>query len=361
MDEGHDGTISVVEGDGGDEDMYYLTVPATSVAGIEQRDGQLGWVIIHRVDTYCVIPDINFSYVHDINYTGETFVPFLTVYYQSHADYELNLTVFGLDRLVIAKMPDKSQYRLTEMLDITGLEVTLYYTDGTSKDVSSSVTIPRAFFEYGLGMNSDQEHYYDADKKCYNIPVEYSENGVYPGKDTIKGNLVINIIMLSRLIVTTPQKNSYRYGEALDYTGIAVTAVYTDESTEDVTSSATFIPADGTVITEDINENVSISYTDQWHENASGSFPLNVLTLQSELQITPPEKTSYRQGEAIDYTGVTVTAVYSDGSIVDVTSSAVFSPANGTVITEDMTGSVSVSYTNEWSENASGSLSLSIE
>ena len=42
MDEGHDGTISVVEGGGGDEDMYYFTVPATSVAGIEQRDGQLG-------------------------------------------------------------------------------------------------------------------------------------------------------------------------------------------------------------------------------------------------------------------------------------------------------------------------------
>ncbi|MBQ6113411.1 MAG: bacterial Ig-like domain-containing protein, partial [Synergistaceae bacterium] len=101
---------------------------------------------------------------------------------------------------------------------------------------------------------------------------------------------------------------------------------------------------------------------DQWNENASGSFSLNVLTLQQELQITPPEKTSYRQGEAIDYTGATVTAVYSDGSTEDVTSYAVFNPANGTVITEDMTGSinVSVSYTDEWGENASGSLSLSI-
>ena len=528
MDEGHDGTISVVPGGGGDEDMYYFSVSATSVGGIEERNGQLGWVIIHRVDTYCVIPDINYSYVHKIDYAGETFIPFMTVYYQSSATYELNLSVFGLDRLVISKMPDKAQYRMTEMLDTTGMQVTLYYTDGSSKDVSSSVTIPSFFRQYGLGMQSDHERYYDADNKCYNIPVEYSESGVYPGKDTIKGNLVIKIIMLSRLIVTPPQKNSYRYGEALDYTGIAVTAVYTDGSTEDVTSSAvfsptngtvitkdtantvsvsysnrwtgsaegsfsfsiltlqqelqislpnktayhkgetigytgvavnavysdgsteditsyavfspeegtvisddttsvsvsfsnkwdetasgsfsisivtlnqeleitppdktsyhigeaidytgatvtavysdgstedvtssaTFSPADGTVITEDMNENVSISYTDQWNENASGSFSLNVLTLQQELQITPPEKTSYRQGEAIDYTGATVTAVYSDGSTEDVTSYAVFSPANGTVITEDMTASVSVSYTNEWSENASGCLSLSIK
>lgn len=174
---------------------------------------------------------------------------------------------------------------------------------------------------------------YDAQSSNKNVTAEFS----------------LSTVAVTALDVTKPVKTRYRTGETLDLTGAAVTAVYSDESTEDVTSSATFSPADGTVITEDINENVSISYTDQWNENASGCFSLNVVTLQSELQITPPEKTSYRQGEAIDYTGVTVTAVYSDGSIVDVTSSAVFSPANSTVITEDMTGSVSVSYTNEWS------------
>ena len=75
-----------------------------------------------------------------------------------------------------------------------------------------------------------------------------------------------------------------------------------------------------------------------------------------------PDKTSYRQGEALDYTGATVTAVYSDGSTLDVTSSASFSITEGTVITKDMTGSitVSISFTDQWNETASGNISLNI-
>ena len=84
---------------------------------------------------------------------------------------------------------------------------------------------------------------------------------------------------------------------------------------------------------------------------------VTVLTL-SGIDITPPTKTSYHAGEAIDYAGATVTARYSDGSTEDVTSSAVFSPAAGTEITD--TVSVSVSYTNLWAETATGNFSLHI-
>ena len=136
--------------------------------------------------------------------------------------------------------------------------------------------------------------------------------------------------------------------------------MYSDESNEDVTSSATFSPANGSVITEDTSDSVSITYSNQWSETASGSLSISIITLQSELQITPPDKTSYRKGEAIDYTGTVVTAVYSDGSTEDVTSSAVFSPANGMPVTEDIIDGVIITYTNQWSETAEGNLSLTI-
>ena len=78
----------------------------------------------------------------------------------------------------------------------------------------------------------------------------------------------------------------------------------------------------------------------------------------SEITVTPPTKTTYQSGEAIDYSGAVVTATYSDGSTEIVTSSAVFSPAAGTTITSDTT--VSVSYTNSWSETATANFSLTV-
>ena len=112
-----------------------------------------------------------------------------------------------------------------------------------------------------------------------------------------------------------------------------------------------------------------------YDSHASCTLNLSVATLLPTLSITPPEKTVYHYREALEYTGYSAAASYSNGDTEDVTalvtfypragsivtSSAVFSPANGTVITDDMTGSVSVSYTNEWLENATGNLSLSIE
>lgn len=344
INEGGGGAIYLAPGGGsGSNDMYYITIPSHNVEGIEERNGQLGWLIGHRNDIYCVIPDINYTYFHHTEYVGESFSPFMTVDYQALATYQLNLSVFGLDKLVITKMPDKSVYRQEEMLDLTGMEVTLYYTDGNSKDVSSDVSIPRSFVIDGLGVLSDQIYYFDAENSGYNVPVEYKENNVSPGKDTITGNLFIKIITLSGLIISSPRKTSYRYGEALDYSGVTVTAVYSDKTTEDVTSSAVFSPDSGSVVTKDTANSVSVSYSNRLTGSATGCFSINIVSLQQELQISLPNKIAYHKGETIDYTGVSVNAVYSDGSTKDITSSATFSPADGTVISGDTTTSVSFS------------------
>ncbi len=98
-------------------------------------------------------------------------------------------------------------------------------------------------------------------------------------------------------------------------------------------------------------------YENDGDEYAGNSFSITVIRL-SGIDITPPTKTSYHSGEAIDYAGAAVTARYSDGTTEDVTSSAVFTPPAGTAITESL--NVSVSYTNSWTETATSSFSLSI-
>lgn len=58
----------------------------------------------------------------------------------------------------------------------------------------------------------------------------------------------------------------------------------------------------------------------------------------------PPEKTTYEAGEALDLTGLLVTAAYADGSEQDVTVLIATDPAEGTVLAETDTA-VTVSYT----------------
>ena len=165
--------------------------------------------------------------------------------------------------------------------------------------------------------------------------------------------------LLPALSFTPPEKTVYHYREHPEYNGYSAYASYSNGFTEDVTDLVTFSPITLSILF--YSRSAEVSYYNAGGDYAESSFQITVLRL-SRIAVTSPEKNSYRQGEAIDYTGATVTAVYSDGSMVDVTSFATFNPADGTVITEDMTGSinVSVSYTDEWGENAKGSLSLSI-
>ncbi len=51
-------------------------------------------------------------------------------------------------------------------------------------------------------------------------------------------------------ITSYPAKTDYAVGETLDYTGLTVTATYSDGFTEDITAKCTVLPTEGTEITE---------------------------------------------------------------------------------------------------------------
>ena len=54
------------------------------------------------------------------------------------------------------------------------------------------------------------------------------------------------------------------------------------------------------------------------------------------LTVTPPDKQAYAPGDLMDWTGVQVTAHYTDGAAEDVTAACAYSPENGTPMTEIM-------------------------
>jgi hypothetical protein len=57
-------------------------------------------------------------------------------------------------------------------------------------------------------------------------------------------------------------KTEWIKGDTISYSGVTVTATYLDGTTKDVTSNATFSPANGTTITTSGNSSVVVSYTE---------------------------------------------------------------------------------------------------
>lgn len=110
-------------------------------------------------------------------------------------------------------------------------------------------------------------------------------------------------------ITTAPNKTSYKEGEKFDKTGMVVELVYSDGSTQKITSytvpSAALTKAD----TE-----IAVKYKEFSAKQ--------VVTVKAPTGIkitTAPKKTAYTAGEKFDKTGMVVEVVYSDGSTEKIT------------------------------------------
>lgn len=156
--------------------------------------------------------------------------------------------------------------------------------------------------------------------------------GTFRGED---GNLYIVIDGIAHKIPdsirvgTYPSKTSYEADEPLDYTGLVVYAVFGDGSEVNITGDCTFNPEEGTPYDVNQDKYIEISYV-TWTVEYGTGFDL-IYNYVTALTITPPNKTDYKYGELIDYTGLKVFAEYRDGTQLDVTSECEIVPAEGTV------------------------------
>ena len=225
------------------------------------------------------------------------------------AFFELNAIL--LTGLEVTNPPNKTAYHSGENIDYTGLVVTANYNNDSSKDVTSLCSI---FPQSGKAFDV----IYDSQ-----VDIVYRE-----GQDEQSCNFVLTEFALQRIYVATaPAKTSYKRGEAISYAGIAIKAVYSDGSEADITSLCTYSADAGKAFDPDTDTSIIITYSEGETE-VSTSFALTYVSIS--LQVTAPTKTSYKAGEAIDYTGLIVKAVYSDGSESIVTDDCVFTPASGT-------------------------------
>ena len=223
----------------------------------------------------------------------------ITVYYEGFtADF--TVTVHGVTGLTITTPPTKTDYLTGEGLDTTGLEVTATYDNGVTSAIS------------GYSLSG-----YDS-----------SSGGVKTVTATYAGqsaDFIVTVHEVTCITIIPPDKRVYNFGEPLDTTGLTVTVECSD-SYSVVTEDYTISGYSPTITGE---QTVTVAY-----RTFTAPFLVTVESNITGIEITnPPTKTSDKQGETFDATGLVVSAVMQDGSKVVVTD-YVLSGFDGTVLGE---------------------------
>ena len=126
-----------------------------------------------------------------------------------------------------------------------------------------------------------------------------------------------------------PSKTFYEADESINYTGLVVRAIFGDGTYTDITQSCVINPVEGSPFDPTDDSYVEIYYTVYDIEYATGFYlTQNYVT---GLNITPPTKINYRNGEILDYTGLVVNAIYRDGTTLNVTNYCTITPAEGEI------------------------------
>jgi hypothetical protein len=184
------------------------------------------------------------------------------------------------------------------------------------------------------------------------VTVSYTEDGVTV---TVTFNVTVKTISVEKVlesisITTNPDKTEYTVGDALDLTGLVVTAHYSDDS-EEVVADYSTAPVAGAILEIAGQQTVAVNYTEDG-KTVAVTFSVTVKTISVEKTLdsisatTYPDKMEYTEGEALDLTGLVVTACYSDGSKEAVTGYST-TPEAGTVLDTAGEYDIIVSYTED--------------
>ena len=231
----------------------------------------------------------------------------------------LTVKASPLDYITIDKAATKLSYVEGQKFNVDGMKVTAHYANGTSKDVTDSITWDPAG-KLTAGITS--------------VEISYTEEGV---QTTANQTISVSEKAVDSLeIVSQPDNKTYIEGDSFDRTGMEVIAHYNDGSTADVSADCVITPA---VLTKGDTE-VTLSY-------GGKSIKVTGLTVkQAALEsITiekEPVKVSYVAGQKFDPTGIQVLAHYENGSTKDVTDKITWSPS-GNLSTG--TSTVEIKYT----------------
>lgn len=202
-----------------------------------------------------------------------------------------------LKKIQIITPPTETAYEIGDTIDLTGMVVHAFYSDGTSHEITNYTYSPHV-----VNSASDTE-----------VTITYTEDGIT--KTAIQDITVGNTPNLVSIAVSTPPtKVIYKAGEYFDPSGMVVTATF-DNGTTKTVSGYTYSPT-GTLQQDD--SVITISYTKKGITKTTTQ-NITVVYLTSIAITNPPTYTSYYDDEIFNTAGMEVTAYYSDSTSAVIT------------------------------------------
>ena len=137
-----------------------------------------------------------------------------------------------VNSIAVTTLPTKTNYDIGDGLDTTGMVVTATYSDGSTAEVTG-------WYTSSVDMTTAGEK---------TVTVNYYVNGTTwqaTYKITVNEALADDVTLVSMEITTDPTTTEYQVNDALDISGMVVTATFSDNTTKELTYGG-FIDSDGT-------------------------------------------------------------------------------------------------------------------
>lgn len=214
--------------------------------------------------------------------------------------------------------PDKKVYEIGQALNLSGAEITVKYSDGTSKKLSVMSSMVSGFSSSAAGAKTVTVTY-EGFIDSFSVTVRSSQ-------DTTQEPYVTGIA-----IKTKPKKTEYNTGEQLSLTGGVLTVYYSDGSKKNTTITSGMISGFSSASAG--TKQVKVSY-----EGYTTSFTVTVVKSAEDTEqdnngqqtqtpsqsatrravsisiLTRPRKLDYEIGEKLDTTGGMIYVHYDNGT-----------------------------------------------
>ena len=236
--------------------------------------------------------ELNISYSGFDTTTAKT-ITMTGTYEGVSGTFDVVINPVELVSVAVKTMPNKTKYYVGDTFDQTGLTLTATYNNGKTETIANGITC--------TGFSSDAVG-------------SKTVTASYGGKSTTFNVDIEAVKLVSIAVKTNPTKMSYYQGDALDSTGLTLTATYNNGNTETVTTGFTCSALDSSSAGQ---KTITVTY--QGH-TTTFSVTVIAVNLVSVSVKTMPNKTSYFTGEPFDQTGLTLTATYNNGNTETVSS-----------------------------------------
>ena len=267
-------------------------------------------LVVNAVYYYgSVVPVTDYILVHDDNLTATPGNKNISIKIGDEVIGSFIIAVGDVPTASVNAGSVKLSYRVGETVSLDGITLTLTYNDGTPNEVITSG------FEIVTDLSA-----LTATAGTKTVNVKY----VFDGDIDLYASVSVTVYGVdSYTIDTTDMKTEYIAGGKISYNGIRILANYKDGGAPEEVDLAnvTYSLAADSVLSVS-NTTVEVSLDGKVIGNIGLTVKKNIIT---SIVVGGDYKNAYEYGDTEDFTGLTVTVTYLDGSVVVITEGLAFS------------------------------------